>query len=63
MYQRQTENSFTNSVNKAKQKLNCEQKAAVNNTYESYEILVQIETLQEDWNKKCSRLNPMLHTK
>lgn len=35
--------------------------AAVNKTYENYEMLVQMETLQDDWNKKCSRLNPMLH--
>lgn len=35
--------------------------AAVNKTYENYEMLVQIETLQDDWNKKCSRINLMLH--
>lgn len=31
-------------------------KAAVNNTYESYEMLEQIKNLQEDQNIKCSRL-------
>lgn len=36
-------------------------KAAVNNTYENYKMLVQTETLQDDWHKKRSRLNPMLH--